>query len=139
MNAFEKPPADAPKRILVIEDEPDIRNFIAEYLQDQGYEVITSMDGLDGLYQARTQSPDLVLLDVMLPKLNGFAICRLLKYDQNFHDIPVILWSWKDEDKDLEEGKASGADAYVPKPFSLPKLGEKIAELIFLRPVKKLS
>lgn len=103
---------------------------MTDFLAEKGYEVITATDGLDGLSKARHSSPDLIILDVILPKINGFTICRLLKYDQEYKDIPVIIWTWKDTDKDRTMGFELGADAYIPKPFSLNKLMESIIRMI---------
>ncbi len=110
------------KRVLIVEDEEELRSFMERTLSDIGYEVIAVADGLEGLNKARHLKPDIILLDVMLPKLNGFAICRLLKYDQNYKNIPIVLWTWKEDDEDRMTGMASGADAYLPKPFRLSEL-----------------
>lgn len=118
------------KKILVVEDDRDIMNFVVDFLTERGYDVLKAFNGLDGLKAARTQNPDLILLDVMLPKINGLAVCRLLKYDEKYKQIPIIIWSWKEDDSDREIGLDSGADAYVPKPFSIPRLGETIARLL---------
>lgn len=118
------------KHLLIVEDETEILSFISDYLKEKGYTVSIARDGLDGLNKARHHSPDLIVLDVNLPKMNGFQVCRLLKYDQSYSHIPIILWTWKEEDKDRETGMSSGADAYIPKPFSLPELIEKIESLL---------
>jgi len=119
-----------PQRVLIIEDETELLEFVARYLGDAGYEVIEAQDGLSGLQMARESNPSLILLDVILPKLNGFTISRLLKYDDHYKHIPIVMWTWKDEDADRQMGLYAGADVYIPKPFSLGKLLESIVALI---------
>ncbi len=120
---------DRPK-VLIIEDEEELRDFVSRYLEEAGYEVLSAADGLEGLRMAREVAPSLILLDVMLPKVNGFTISRLLKFDENYKHIPIIMWTWKDEDHDRQMGMSAGADMYIPKPFSIGKLMEGIAALI---------
>ncbi|MBM3325911.1 MAG: response regulator [Calditrichaeota bacterium] len=110
------------RRVLVVEDEPELVEFISERLRMEGYEVVTAMDGMTGLHLARSIEPDLILLDVMLPKLDGFKIARLLKFDEQYKHIPIILWTWMAEDEDVKSGKYAGVDEYIPKPFSLEAL-----------------
>ena len=106
------------QRILIIEDEEDILNLLRYTLQSSGYDVITSGNGRDGLDKARSHDPDLVLLDLMLPGLGGFEVCRELKADQNTKAIPVIMLTAKGEEVDRIVGLELGADDYVVKPFS---------------------
>jgi len=123
-------PPQKHQRILIIEDEKELLEFVERYLIDAGYEVLSASDGMTGLQLARDSDPSLILLDVMLPKLNGFTICRLLKYDELYKHIPIVMWTWREEDEDRRMGMYAGADVYIPKPFSIGKLLESIVALI---------
>ena len=105
-------------RILVVEDEPDILDLIAYNLEKKDYEVLKAMTGTQSLEAARTQMPDLMLLDLMLPELNGLDVCRLLKADPATQGIPIIIVSARGEEADVIKGLELGADDYVTKPFS---------------------
>lgn len=122
-------PREASPKILVVEDEQELREFVSEYLSQAGYTVIAAADGMSGLQMAREESPALIILDVMLPKINGFSISRLLKFDENYKDIPIIMWTWKEDDQDRKMGLSAGADIYLPKPFSIGKLLESVEAL----------
>lgn len=117
-------------RILVVDDEPDVIKIISVRLKAAGYDVITAEDGQEGLLKARTEKPDLVLLDLMLPKVDGFQVCRMLKYDENFKSIPIILLTARTQEADKQAGKDVGADAYIEKPFDYKELLTKIEELL---------
>ena len=118
------------KRILVVDDEPDLVVIISKALKYKGYEVITASDGQEGLDKAKTQKPDLIILDLMLPKINGYKVCGLLKRDTKYAKIPVILLTAKATVKDIELGEKIGADAYITKPYECDALLSKIEELI---------
>jgi len=105
------------KKILVIEDDPKMLRIIKDRLEANNYQIITAVDGEAGLNKARSEKPDLILLDILLPKLNGFTICRLLKFDETLMSIPIIMLTAKTSENDLEIGKKVGADAYLVKPF----------------------
>jgi len=117
-------------RILLVDDEPSIVKMVGKRLEVEGFEVLLAMDGQDGLKRAQTESPDLVILDLMLPKLNGYEICTMLKQDSRFQKIPVIMFSAKAQEKDEKLGLACGADAYVRKPFKAQELMDHIRELL---------
>lgn len=121
--------------ILIVEDEKELREFVTEYLTQAGYAVLTAADGMLGLRMARESKPDLLILDVMLPKINGFTVCRLLKFDENNKGLPIIMWTWKEADQDRKMGLYAGADVYLPKPFSIGKLLESVVSLIGASPV----
>lgn len=118
------------KRILIVDDTEEIVNLVKMYLEHYHYEVITAYDGQEGLEKARTDKPDLIILDLMLPKMNGYKICGLLKRDTKYAKIPIILFTAKTQEKDMELGKEVGANAYVTKPFEPEVLLSKIKELI---------
>ncbi len=117
-------------RILIVDDYPNLVRVLTMRLQSEGYEVLSSADGLDGLFKARTESPDLILLDVLLPKMDGFKICRLLKSDEKRRHIPIIMLTSRARDIDRHTGMEMGADAYMHKPYDPPELLDKIGSLI---------
>ncbi|MFH1615953.1 MAG: response regulator [Planctomycetota bacterium] len=118
------------KRILVVDDEKDLVVMISKALKYQGYEVITANDGQEGLEKAKTEKPDLIVLDLMLPKINGYKVCGLLKKDTRYAKVPIILFTAKANAEDIELGKQVGADAYITKPYERDALLSKIEELI---------
>lgn len=120
------------KRILIVDDEKDIADTLKFRLEASGYEVITSYDGQDGLNKAKTGSPDLIILDLMLPKIDGYKVCRMLKFDETYKHIPIILFTARAQDDDKKTGMEVGADAYITKPFEDHILLAKIKELLSL-------
>ncbi len=120
------------KRILLIEDEKDMAYAVTLQLEAKGYEVITAFDGRDGLDKARTKKPDLIILDLMLPKIDGYKVCRMLKFDNKYQNIPIILFTARAQDSDKKIGRDVGADVYITKPFEPSVLLDKIRELLAL-------
>ena len=114
-------------KILIVEDEKNIREIVGKYLEASGYQVIEAEDGLEGLYQFNEKSIDLAILDLMMPKMDGF---ELLKEIRNVSDIPVILLTAKKDEVDRLNGFDYGADDYVMKPFSPKELIKRIEVLI---------
>jgi len=121
---------NAKKKILVVEDEADVASVLAMLLETQGYETILAKDGPAALEKARSEKPDLILLDVMLPKMDGFKVARMLKFDENFRHIPIIMLTAKIQEKDRRTGIETGADAYVTKPFDNSVLLQRISEIL---------
>jgi DNA-binding response OmpR family regulator len=115
-----------PKKILVVDDEVDLVKTIRFSLEIEGYTVLASNDGEDALSQARKESPDLILLDIMLPKLDGYKVCRLLKFDERYKHIPILMMTAKTQEKDKILGMETGADEYIKKPFDIDVLMEKV-------------
>lgn len=99
-------------RILIVDDTQDMVKLVKMYLEHHHYEVITAGDGQEGLDKAKTEKPDLIVLDLMLPKMNGYKVCGLLKNDRRYAKTPIILFSAKAQDKDVQLGEQVGADAY---------------------------
>ncbi len=119
----------AKKRILVVEDMPESLMILRIRLEAYGYEVVSATDGEEGLKKARDLRPDLILLDVMLPKMDGFTVSRLLKFDEEFEDIPIIMLTARGQEKDKDIGKNVGADMYFVKPYDHAKLVAAIEQL----------
>lgn len=105
------------ERILVIEDEPDILEVVRYNLAKEGYRVSSSTDGIEGLAMATREAPDLIILDLMLPGMDGIEICRRLRQDPVTRHIPIIMATAKSEESDLVLGLGVGADDYIVKPF----------------------
>ncbi|RPJ59638.1 MAG: response regulator [Dehalococcoidia bacterium] len=118
------------KRILVVEDSRLVSELLRVELGKRGFEVTVRDDGLEGLKTAKEILPDLVILDVMLPSMNGFKICRLLKFDKRFKNIPVIMLTTRSLEDDKKIGITSGADAYMAKPFRVEDLVARMEELM---------
>ena len=118
------------KKILVVEDEKDLVETIKLRLEANNYAVITAYDGQEGLKKARSEKPDLIILDLMLPEINGYKVCRMLKFDQKYKKIPIIMLTARAQDSDKQMGQEVGADAYITKPFEPQVLLAKIQELI---------
>ena len=122
-------PGVARTRILVIEDERGLTDALTWNLQREGYEVLIAHDGQEGLRKAQTLLPDLIILDLMLPGLNGLEVCRELRAGDRTREIPIIILSAKAEETDQVVGFSLGADDYVTKPFSTKVLLERIKAL----------
>ncbi len=118
------------KKILLVDDEPNIVMVVEARLKANNYEVITAANGEEALTKAREEKPDLIILDLMLPKIDGYQVCRLLKFDKNYSNIPIILLTAKGQREDREWGEKAGADAYITKPFEAAVLLGKIKELV---------
>jgi DNA-binding response OmpR family regulator len=117
-------------KILVVDDEIYIVHILDFSLGMEGYEVLTALDGEQALERARAEHPDLIVLDIMMPKLDGYETCKLLKADAATKDIPVILLSAKGRNVDQKVGFEVGANDYITKPFSPRKLVERINALL---------
>lgn len=116
-------------RILIIEDERGLTEVLEYNLKREGYETVVAHDGQEGLRKAQTLLPDLILLDIMLPGLSGFDVCRELRGGERTRDIPIIIISAKAEDTDQIVGFSLGADDYVTKPFHVKVLLQRIKAL----------
>lgn len=117
-------------KILIAEDERDIRELVSFSLRHLGHEVITTVDGETALEKVYAERPDLVLLDVRMPRLDGYEVCRRIKEDQTLRKIPVAFLSAKGQDAEVEQGMKAGAEAYILKPFSLDELLAKVNQLL---------
>ena len=117
-------------KILVVDDEIYIVHILDFSLGMEGYEVLTALDGEQALEKARAEKPDLIVLDIMMPKLDGYETCKRLKADPDTKDVPVILLSAKGRNVDQKVGFEVGADDYITKPFSPRKLVERINAIL---------
>jgi len=120
----------AAPRILLVDDEPSIIKVVGKRLEVEGYQVSVAVEGQEALAKAQTERPDLIILDLMLPKLNGYEVCTMLKQDTRYQHIPIMLFTAKAQDQDERLGMECGADAYVRKPFKAQELLERIRRLL---------
>jgi len=118
------------KRILIIEDNPSFSRAINHIVEKEGYEVSTASNGMTGLRMAKDNPPDLLILDVMLPGLDGFEICSQLRADESTEKLPIIMLSAKGQEADKTTGLSVGANEYLTKPIDRALLLEKIASLL---------
>jgi twitching motility two-component system response regulator PilH len=125
-----KEKAPPKKRILIVEDQAMIVNMLKMRLEANGYEVITAGDGQEGLEKAHQENPNLIILDIMLPKMNGYKVCQLLKADPKYKTIPIIISSGRTPPEIRKMSKEVGADAYVNKPFQAETLLSTMKELL---------
>ncbi|WP_243149482.1 response regulator [Colidextribacter sp. OB.20] len=106
-------------KILVVEDEYDIRELLQNYLENEGYQVVAASDGEQAIEVFRSSHVDLILLDILLPRLNGYEVCRAIREES---DIPIIMLTALDSEEDQLKGFDLRIDDYIPKPFSMPVL-----------------
>lgn len=117
-------------RILIAEDEPDIRELVAFTLRFAGHEVTTTMNGEEALHKAGELIPDLIMMDVRMPKMTGYDACRAMKADDKLKDIPVVFLSAKGQDAEIQVGLEAGAEEYLLKPFAPDQLVERVKAIL---------
>lgn len=117
------------KKILIVDDEPNILMTLEYTFKKKNFQVYIARDGQEALELLKTEQPDIILLDIMMPKVDGFATLEAIKFDENLRNCKVIFLSAKNKESDIKEGLRLGADAYMTKPFSIKKLVEKVTEL----------
>jgi len=117
-------------RILIAEDEPDIRELVAFTLRFAGHEVTATPNGEDALQQASQIVPDLIIMDVRMPKMTGYEACRAIKADIVLKDIPVVFLSAKGQDAEIQAGLDLGAEEYLLKPFAPDQLVERVKSIL---------
>ena len=119
------------KKIMIVDDEPDIVKTLKIFLESEGYEVVSASDGVEALERIHKENPDAVILDIMLPRADGYKVCRILKFDKKFRAMPVIIFTARAQEEDERMGKEVRADAYITKPFEPEVLLAKLKELLF--------
>lgn len=118
------------KTVLIVDDDPDSRNICVLFLEHHGYRVLQAMDGMEGIRRAREDHPDLVLMDVTLPHLDGWTATEQLKGAPETASIPVVILTGHALERDRERARASGGDAYLPKPCPPRRILEEVRRLI---------
>lgn len=109
-------------KVLIVDDEPDIVESVKFRLEIENINCIVAYDGEEALTKAKREKPNLILLDIMLPKINGYKVSRLLKFDEAYKHIPIIMLTARTQEKDVKLGEETGADEYVTKPFDMEEL-----------------
>jgi CheY-like chemotaxis protein len=117
-------------RILIAEDEPDIRELVAFTLRFAGHEVIATSNGEEAVQQAGLIIPDIILMDVRMPRMTGYDACRIMKADPVLKDIPVVFLSAKGQDSEIQTGLDAGAEDYMLKPFAPDQLTERVKVIL---------
>lgn len=118
------------KKILIVDDEQDIVESLKFVLETADYTCYCAYNGEDGLRLAKEIIPDLIILDVMMPKINGYKISRLLKYDSKYKNIPILMITARSQEEDKLIGEETGADEYITKPFELDTVVEKVNQYL---------
>lgn len=118
------------KKILIVDDEPNIVMTLEYTFKKSNYEVFIARDGQEALDILKTNFPDIIILDIMMPMVDGFATLEQIRKDENLQHTKVMFLSAKNKESDIEKGLALGADAYMTKPFSIKKVVEKVEELL---------
>ena len=134
MGFFGSPKKRAKPLVLVVDDEDDIRGIITVILRSMNLDVLGAANGPEGLKLALKEHPDLILLDIRMPGMDGFDVCRAIKVDNDAHAIPVVMVTAMDQHKDVEKALANGADGYIVKPLDNAKFRKKVAEFLKLPP-----
>jgi two-component system alkaline phosphatase synthesis response regulator PhoP len=117
-------------KILIAEDEPDIRDLIAFTLRFAGYEVATCANGEEAVQLAKKEYPDLILLDVRMPRMTGYDACKEIKADPTLKDVPVVFLSAKGQEAEIRDGMEAGAEEYLLKPFAPDQLTERVRSVL---------
>ena len=126
------------KRILVVDDLPENVLMLQDRLEHEGYEVLTAYNGRSGIEKAQTELPDLILLDIMMPDINGFEVCKTLVNDKRTSDIPIIFVTAKTDAEDIKEGLDAGAYDYIKKPVNKIELLARVKSELKLSDANKL-
>ncbi|MCK4274797.1 MAG: response regulator [Dehalococcoidales bacterium] len=118
------------KKILVIEDDPAISRLVDYSLRHEGYTVLSASNGLEGIRKAHNEAPDLIILDVMLPGMDGFEICHRLRAETDTAQLPILMFSAKAQEVDKDTGLKVGADDYLPKPAAPVEIVSRVEKLL---------
>lgn len=117
-------------KILIAEDEPDIRDLVAFTLRFAGYEVVTGSNGEEAIELAKQEMPDLILLDVRMPRMTGYDACKIIKTEPGLEDVPVVFLSAKGQETEVKDGMDAGAEEYLLKPFAPDQLTERVRSIL---------
>lgn len=118
------------KKILIADDEVDIVETLKFMLEVEGFDCQVAYDGEEALNLAKSVNPDLMILDVMMPKINGYKVCRLLKFDAKYKDIPILMVTARSQEEDKMIGEETGADEYITKPFEIEEVVAKVKKYL---------
>ena len=117
-------------KILIAEDEPDIRELVAFTLRFSGYEVVSASNGEEAVQLASREVPDLILMDVRMPRMTGYDACRVMKANEDLKDIPIVFLSAKGQEAEIQTGLDAGAEEYLLKPFAPDQLTDRVRAIL---------
>jgi DNA-binding response OmpR family regulator len=118
------------KTVLIAEDEPDIRGLVVYGLEYAGYRVVQALNGHEAIELAEREQPDLILLDVRMPKMNGYEACAVLRSQESTRDIPVVFLSARGQETEIKHGLDLGAEEYILKPFAPDELNQRVGSIL---------
>ena len=124
-------------KVLIVDDEPLIRLLIEQTLEvfeDQGVEILSAENGIEAVEIIKKERPELVFLDVMMPKMNGFEVCSIVKQQLLMHDICIVMLTAKGQEQDRQKALEAGTDQYITKPFSIQEVSSKVSEILHISP-----
>jgi len=121
------------EKVLIVEDEPDTLQLLKESLESEGYEVVTALDGIEAVDRVNRENPDIIILDILLPKRNGYEVCRRLRDSTSPFAVPIIMLTARDDYGSRLKGFLEGAFDYITKPFSTDDLVKKVKKLLSAR------
>ena len=116
--------------VLIVDDSSTVRQMVSEHLQNHGLNVVQAGDGIEGMEKIQASVPDLVVMDIVMPRMNGYELCRWIKNNPDSKDVPVIMCTSKAEEFDRYWGMKQGADAYITKPYHPPELLDVVNQLL---------
>jgi len=119
-----------PSKILIVDDDVGIRMLLSKFLQRQGYETLVAEDGLEGVELAKKEHPELIISDVVMPRMDGLTAARLIKFYKPLSDVPIIFLTAKDAEKEIELAQEARAAVYITKPFDVRQVIDVVKELI---------
>jgi DNA-binding response OmpR family regulator len=120
-------------KVLIIDDDPGIRMLLSKFLQREGYETVMAENGLEGVEMAKRQSPDLIIMDVVMPQMDGLTAARLIKFYKPLSTVPILFLTAKDAEKEIELAQEVRAEVYITKPFDVRQVIQVVKETIALR------
>ena len=119
-----------PKKILIVDDDGGIRRLLSKFLEREGFNVVVAEDGLDGVELAKKEQPDLIVLDVVMPRMDGLTAARLIKFYKPLSDVPIIFLTAKDASKEIELAQEVRAEVYITKPFDVRQVITEIKDIL---------
>jgi CheY-like chemotaxis protein len=117
-------------KVLIVDDDPGIRMLLSKFLQREGFETVMAQNGLEGVEFAKKHQPDLIIMDVMMPQMDGLTAARLIKFYKPLSDVPILFLTAKDADKEIELAQAVRAEVYITKPFDVRQVIDVVRETL---------
>lgn len=127
---------ELPGKVLIVDDDPGIRMLLSKFLQREGFETLMAENGLEGVEFAKKHQPDLIIMDVVMPQMDGLTAARLIKFYKPLRDVPILFLTAKDAEKEIELAQEVRADVYITKPFDVHQVIQIVKETMETRSVK---